>query len=311
VYALEFQHEPVLLNETIKSLEINPDGIYVDGTAGGGGHSSEILKRLNAGRLICIDKDPDAISNLKKRFADHKNVSIIKSDFTQMNEKLKVLGVNKVDGILLDIGVSSHQLDNPERGFSYHNNAELDMRMSKQGISAKDIVNKCELHEISKILKDYGEEKYAYSIAKGIVKERQNKEIETTYQLVDIIKNNVPASYKRGESHPARKTFQAIRIAVNDELQRLSVGMDNAFKLLKPGGVLAIITFHSLEDRIVKQKMLGFCAGCTCPPEFPICVCNKEPQAKLKNKKPIVAGEFELSKNKRSRSAKLRVCTRV
>ncbi len=307
---MTFSHIPVLLNETIDGLDIKENGIYVDGTAGGGGHSAEILKRLKDGKLISIDQDPDAIRYVKERFKDNNNSIIVKGNFSDMKELLNARGVYCVDGVMLDIGVSSHQLDTVERGFSFHEDAPLDMRMSQSGTSAEDIVNDYEYADLARIINQYGEEKYASSIAKNIVKARQEKRITTTLQLAEIIKNSVPQKVRR-DSHPARKTFQALRIAVNRELDVLDKGLDDAFELLSRGGRLAVITFHSLEDRIVKQKMASWCTGCTCPKDFPVCVCGNKPKAKLVNKKPIVASDDELSQNVRSRSAKLRVCEKL
>lgn len=307
---MDFNHIPVLLNETLDSLNINENGIYVDGTAGGGGHSEAILKKLTGGRLISIDQDPDALRAISKRLSKYKQSVIVDSNFSKMDEVIKSLKIDKVDGILLDIGVSSYQLDTAERGFSYHNDAPLDMRMSQKGKSAKDLVNELPWQELARIFKIYGEEKFAKKIALAIEKERKIKKIETTLQLAEIIKNSVPA-FARREGHPARQVFQALRIAVNDELNVLEKGLDVAFSILKEGGRLSVITFHSLEDRIVKQKMNSWCIGCTCPPDFPICVCNKKPKAKLLNKKAIIASDEELALNKRSRSAKLRTCIRL
>lgn len=307
---MEFVHKPVLLNETIENLDIKPDGIYIDGTAGGGGHSSEIAKRLENGRLICIDQDPEAILTLHNRFDNDNKVTIYKSNFSEMKEAANKLEIYSVDGILLDIGVSSRQLDTPERGFSYHHDAPLDMRMSKNGTTAADLVNTLPFNELCKILTLYGEEKFAKSIVRAIEQRRAVKPIETTLELAEIVANAYPAKARR-DGHPARKTFQALRIAVNGELDRLSEGLDVAFSLLKNGGRLAVITFHSLEDRIVKQRMAKWCQGCTCPKDFPICVCGNTPSAKLVTKKPIEASNEELEENPRSRSAKLRVCEKI
>lgn len=308
---MDFIHKPVLFNETIEMLDINPQGIYVDGTAGGGGHSEAILKKLTTGKLISIDQDPDAIEVVSQRLSGYKNSIIVESNFSNIDKVLSDLSIDKVDGVLLDIGVSSYQLDNAERGFSYHNDAALDMRMSKSGISAYDLVNDLTLQELTEIISKYGEEKFAKSIAKAIVKKREVSKINSTLQLAEIIKSAVPESVKREHGHPARKTFQALRIAVNDELTNLTHGIDKSFESLKVGGRLVIITFHSLEDRIVKNKMAEFAKGCVCPSDFPICVCNKKPRAKLINKKPIQASEQELEDNKRSRSAKLRGCIKI
>ena len=307
---MEFSHKPVLLNETIKSLDIKPDGIYIDGTAGGGGHSSEILKRLTSGRLICVDQDPDAIQTLVERFSENKNVTVVKSNFADIPKVISDLKIPAPDGILLDIGVSSHQLDTPERGFSYHNDAPLDMRMSQSGTTAADLVNTLSFNELVHILSAYGEEKFAKNIARLIESEREKQPITTTLQLAEIVKEAYPAA-KRRDGHPARKTFQALRIAVNGELDRLSEGLDRAFSSLAIGGRLSVITFHSLEDRMVKQRMLKWCEGCTCPKDFPICVCGKTPSAKLVMRKPVEASENELEENPRSRSAKLRCCEKI
>ena len=298
---MEFNHIPVLLNETIEGLAVRENGIYVDGTAGGGGHSAEILRRLKSGRLISIDQDPDAIQTLTERFKKNENSIIIKGNFADLY---------RVDGVLLDIGVSSHQLDTPERGFSFHEDAPLDMRMSRKGTTAAELVNTLPFEELRRILFEYGEEKYAGSIAKGILAAREQKPIETTLQLAEIVKANVPQRVRR-DGHPARKTFQAIRIAVNDELGVLRRGLEGAFELLGSGGRLAVITFHSLEDRLVKQQMAAWCQGCTCPKDFPVCVCGNKPKAKLVHKKPVCANETELTINPRARSAKLRICEKL
>lgn len=308
---MEFLHKPVLLNETIEALNIKPDGIYVDGTAGGGGHSEEILNRITTGKLIAIDQDPDAILTLKNKFANNSNALIVKNNFSNIREILDNLHIEKVDGVLLDIGVSSYQLDSPERGFSYTKEAPLDMRMSQEGTSAYDIVNDTSLEDLANIIYRYGEEKFSYRIAKKIVASREKEPIQTTTQLAELIKEALPQSEKRKQGHPAKKTFQAIRIAVNDELKVLETGFDESFKSLKVGGRLAIITFHSLEDRIVKQKMASLAKGCICPPDFPVCVCGHKPEAKFINKKPIVASDEELAENRRSKSAKLRACEKL
>lgn len=307
---MEFSHIPVLLNETIKGLNIKQNGIYADGTAGGGGHSNEILNHLTTGKLISIDRDPDAISILTERFKNNENSIIIKGNFADIKEILNHRNVGRLDGVLLDIGVSSYQLDTPSRGFSYHEEALLDMRMSKSGTTAAEIVNTLPMEELRHILQIYGEEKFADSIANGMVRARQEKPIETTLELAEIVKNNVPQRVRR-DGHPARKTFQALRIAVNDELGALAKGLDGAFELLGIGGRLAVITFHSLEDRMVKQKMASWCQGCTCPKDFPVCVCGNKPKAKLVNRKPICANETELKENPRARSAKLRICEKI
>ena len=307
---MDFSHIPVLLDETIEGLDIKENGIYVDGTAGGGGHSGEILKRLTTGKLISIDQDPDAIKALTQKFKNNENSIIVKGNFGNMRDLLELRGVGKVDGVLLDIGVSSHQLDTASRGFSFHEDAPLDMRMSQSGVTAEELVNTLSYEELRKIIAEYGEEKYASSIAKGIVSAREREPITTTLQLAEIVKENVPQKVRR-DGHPARKTFQAIRIAVNDELNVLDKGLNDAFALLGKGGRLAVITFHSLEDRLVKQKMAGWCQGCTCPKDFPVCVCGNKPKARLVNKKPVCANETELIRNPRSRSAKLRICEKI
>lgn len=308
---MEFQHKPVLFSETIDSLNIQPDGVYIDGTAGGGGHSQAIADRLTTGTLLAVDQDPDAIETITRRFQGNPRVVIRRTNFSEIAEVAKSLSLPPVSGVLFDIGVSSHQLDTPERGFSYHTDAPLDMRMSQEGASAKDMVNSLSWQELAQIISRYGEDKNARGIARGIVKARETAPIETTLQLAEIIKASVPAAVRREPGHPARKTFQALRIAVNGELYRLSEGLDAAFSLLKPGGRLAVITFHSLEDRIVKHRMAEWCTGCTCPPDFPVCVCGKKPRAELLYKKGLAPGEKELEENPRSRSARLRVCVKL
>lgn len=307
---MDCYHLPVLLRETIQGLAVKPDGVYVDGTAGGGGHSEAIAQGLTTGRLISIDQDPDAVETVTQRLAVYRCVTVCRANFSQMAEVVRGLGIGGVDGVLMDIGVSSHQLDTPERGFSYHSDAPLDMRMSQEGPSARDLVNTLPWQELARIFSQYGEERFSKRIAQNIVAAREQAPVDTTFQLAEIIKSAYPAAARR-DGHPARKTFQALRIAVNGELDRLSEGLDAAFSLLKPGGRLAVITFHSLEDRMVKQRMASWCQGCTCPPDFPVCVCGKTPSAKLVNRKPIEASQTELEENPRSRSAKLRVCIRL
>lgn len=308
---INFSHISVLLNESVDMLSIKPDGVYVDGTAGGGGHSALILSRLSEkGRLYSIDRDPDAIATVTKRFEGDKRSVVLHGEFADMKNLLLKEGVEKVDGVILDLGVSSHQLDTAERGFSFHEDAPLDMRMSQQGVTAADLVNTLDFKELCRILSSYGEEKYAPSIVKGILKAREEKPIETTLELAEIVKANVPQKVRR-DGHPARKTFQAIRIAVNDEFGQLERGLAAAFELLRPEGRLSVITFHSIEDRIVKQTMASWCVGCTCPKDFPVCVCGNKPKARLINKKPIEADNEELDANKRSRSAKLRGCEKL
>ena len=307
---MEFSHISVLLHEAVDSLNIRPDGVYVDGTAGGGGHSAEILSRLTDGVLYSIDQDPEAIATVTERFKDNPHSVIVQGNFGDMYALLTGRGVAAVDGVLLDIGVSSHQLDDGARGFSYHEDAPLDMRMSMSGPTAADLVNTLDAAALSRILSLYGEEKYAYSIAKGIIRSRELKPIETTLELADIVRDNVPQKARR-DGHPARKTFQAIRIAVNRELEVLEQGLEGAFRLLNPGGRLSVITFHSLEDRIVKQFMKEKAQGCICPGDFPVCVCGRTPQATVVTRKPIVPTDRELDLNPRSRSAKLRVLEKL
>ena len=306
---MEFSHISVLLSESIEGLAVRSDGIYVDGTAGGAGHSRKIAEKLTeGGQLIALDRDPDAVEIASERLAGY-NARVIRSNYSDMRHVLDSLGIDKVDGVLLDLGVSSHQLDTPERGFSYNYDAPLDMRMSQEGISAYDIVNNYTQEQLAKIIFEYGEEKFSRKIAAEIVSRRQAKPVSTTLELADIIKSSVPAKVRR-EKNPCKKTFQAIRIAVNGEFEHLSKGLDAAFYSLKPGGRLAVITFHSLEDRIVKQRFAGWCKGCICPPDFPQCVCGRTPEGKLVNRKPIEAGGDELGQNNRSRSAKLRIIER-
>ena len=306
---MDFKHISVLLEETIESLDIKPEGIYIDGTAGGAGHSREIAKRLTTGRLIALDRDPDAVKTATERLKDY-NATVVHCNFADMKYAADSLGIDTVDGILLDLGVSSYQLDNGDRGFSYKYDAPLDMRMSMNGTTAADLVNNLSADELTKIFRDYGEEKFAYKIACNIVKQREKGKIETTIQLADIIASSYPAAARR-DGNPARKCFQALRIAVNDELGSLERALDTAFDMLREGGVLSIITFHSLEDRIVKQKFKEYTTGCTCPSDFPVCVCGKKPRGKLQFKKPITATEEELAVNQRSRSAKLRAIVKL
>ncbi len=299
-----------MLDECINGLDIKPNGIYIDGTCGGAGHSKEIAKRLTeGGMLIGIDRDPEAVAAASERLAPY-NAKVLKGNFSDMKALAAGEGIPEVDGILLDLGVSSHQLDTLERGFSYHGDAPLDMRMSREGISAKDIVNTYSYEELSRILWEYGEEKFSRRIADNIVKQRENAPIETTGQLADIVCSSYPAKFRR-EKNPCKKTFQAIRIAVNCELDELDRALDDGFDMLKIGGRFCIITFHSLEDRIVKQRFASFCTGCTCPPDFPQCVCGKKPRGKLVNRKPIEASEEELAVNNRSHSAKLRIIEKI
>ena len=302
---MEFNHISVLLNETISALDIKADGIYIDGTAGGAGHSKEIAKKLKNGLLLALDQDPDAVKIATERLYGLP-AKVIRSNFADMDKVAKNEGIDKVDGILLDLGVSSYQLDTAERGFSYHKESRLDMRMSQSGLSAEDVVNDFTAQELSDIFFRFGEEKFSKRIADRIIAERQKARITTTTQLADIIASAYPAAARR-DGHPARKCFQAIRIAVNGELDRLNEVLDIAFDLLKKDGVLAIITFHSLEDRMVKLRFKEYCTGCTCPPDIPVCVCGKTPRGHLLTRKPIEPTDEELKNNPRSRSAKLRV----
>lgn len=305
----EFKHIPVLFNETIDALNVRPDGTYVDCTAGGGGHCAAVAEKLTTGRIIAIDQDPEAIENLNERFKDNSRVTVIHDNFVNIEAILSKLDINGVDGIMADLGVSSHQLDTDERGFSFHKDAPLDMRMSMEGMSAAELVNTASQQELQRIIYTYGEEKFAPSIARNIVKAREIKPIETTFELVDIIKNSMPMKAKR-DSHPARKTFQALRIEVNGELEKLDKALDSMFEVLNPSGRIAIITFHSLEDRMVKKKFNKFCEGCVCPPEFPVCVCGRKPRGKLpfKSKAPT---ENEVGENFRSHSARLRAIEKI
>ena len=306
---MEFAHIPVLLEQCLDGLDIKPDGIYFDGTCGGAGHSREIAKRLTTGRLIGIDRDPDAVAVASERLSGLP-AQVVRGNYSEIKQIADDLGISGADGILLDLGVSSYQLDNTERGFSYHNDAPLDMRMSKEGTSARDIVNEYSKEQLTKILYEYGEEKFAPRIAETIIKRRSEKPVETTTELADIVRDSIPAKFRR-DKNPCKKTFQAIRIAVNCEFDHLDRALDEGFELLKPGGRFCIITFHSLEDRIVKQRFAGWCKGCTCPPDFPVCVCGNKPKGKLVSRKPAEASEEELEANPRSRSAKLRIIEKL
>jgi len=299
-----------MLEECLEGLNIRPDGIYVDGTAGGAGHSSAIAARLGEkGRLIALDRDPDAVAVATERLSVYKNAKVFHRNYSEIRAVLDELDIEYADGILMDLGVSSFQLDEGSRGFSYHSDAPLDMRMSKEGMSAADVVNTYTESELARIIFEYGEEKFSRRIASNIVKARETAPIETTLQLADIIRESVPQKARR-EKNPCKKTFQAIRIAVNGEFEHLSKGLEDAFYSLRAGGRLAVITFHSLEDRLVKQKFAEWCKGCICPPDFPQCVCGHKPQGKLINRKPLEAKEQELERNNRSRSAKLRIIER-
>lgn len=309
----EFHHVSVLLEECLEGLNIRPDGIYVDGTLGGAGHSSQIARQLTTGRLIGIDRDPVALQAAAERLAPYGDrVTLVHSNFCEIETILRDLNLNGVDGILLDLGVSSPQLDDESRGFSYMADAPLDMRMNREdSLSAYDVVNTWSQEELRRILYEYGEERYAPQIAGAICRRREESPIATTLELVDVIRSSMPAAALREKQHPAKRSFQAIRIAVNDELNAVRQVLEAAIPRLNPGGRLAVITFHSLEDRIVKTAMAAAAKGCTCPPSFPVCVCGKKPQVKLITHKPIVAGDDELAVNPRSRSAKLRICEKL
>ena len=306
---MEFKHTSVLLNETIDILDIKPNGIYVDGTVGGAGHSVEIAKRLKDGRLFALDRDIEAVRVATERLKGY-NATVIETNFDCMREALKDYNVFSVDGVLLDLGVSSYQLDNASRGFSYRQDAPLDMRMSNSGITASDIVNTYSAEELTRVFRDYGEERFAAKIARKIVSEREKSPILTTLALADIINSCMPAAARR-EGNPSRRCFQALRIEVNGELESLNKVLDIAFEMLNVGGILAVITFHSLEDRAVKQKFKEFCTGCVCPPDFPVCVCGRKPRGELVSRKPILPGSDEINENSRSRSAKLRAVMKI
>lgn len=299
---MEFVHKSVLFDEAVRALDLSENKIIIDGTAGGGGHTGEIAK--TAKRVIAVDRDPDAIKVLNERLGDRENVTIVHDNYSNIKAIVKRLGIDEIDGLLLDLGVSSFQLDTAERGFSFHKDAPLDMRMSKSGLSARDVVNDYSEEQLADILFRYGEEKFARRIAANIVKIRQDKPIETTFELVDIIKSSLPQKAMR-DGHPARRTFQAIRIEVNAELDVLSSTLDDAFSILSKGGRIAIITFHSLEDRIVKERFNEWCKSCTCPKEFPVCVCGNKPKGKAF--KSIAPSKEELEENPRARSSRLRI----
>lgn len=306
----EFIHKPIMLEECIDGLAIKPDGIYIDGTCGGAGHSKEIAKKLSTGMLYGLDQDPDAVETATQRLLG-LNAKVIQTNFRQAKAALSEFGIEKIDGVLLDLGVSSYQLDTAQRGFSYNADAFLDMRMSKEGETAADLVNNLSVQEITDILREYGEEKFAYGIAKKIVLARQTVPITTTKQLSEIVNSAVPAAIRRKEKNPSRKTFQALRIAVNDELGALQDALEELFDMLSVGGRMCVITFHSLEDRIVKQYFKNLTISCTCPKEFPICVCGGTASGKLITRKPIEARETEQEENRRSRSAKLRIIEKL
>lgn len=304
----KFVHVPVLLEECIDGLNIDANGLYLDGTVGGAGHSREIASRLKDGRLFCLDKDPDALAAATERLKG-LNATVIEGDFRNAAELLPN-GI-ELSGALLDLGVSSHQLDDSERGFSYREDAPLDMRMSQSGKSARDVVNGYELNELTRIFRDYADESNAYIIAKKIVAERALKPIETTAELASIVASALPPAVRRKEKHPAKKVFQAIRIEVNDEMGALAAGIEAIFKMLKTGGRFCIITFHSIEDRLVKTAFADLMRGCTCPPDFPVCVCGNKPKARQITRKPIIASEHECEENRRSHSAKLRIIEKI
>ena len=310
---MEYTHRSVLLDECIEGLNIKPDGIYLDGTLGRAGHSREIVKRLTTGRLICVDRDDAALEAAKTRLADWMDrVTLVHSNFDKVSDILDDLGLKGIDGMLFDLGVSSPQLDDGSRGFSYMADAPLDMRMDRsEGLTAADVVNGYDQNELRRILLQYGEERYAPLIAAAIVRYRSEKPIETTLELVDIIKSAMPGKALREKQHPAKRSFQAIRIAVNDELASVERMIRGAVPKLNKGGRLAVITFHSLEDRIVKTGMAEFAKGCTCPPSFPVCVCGKTPDVKLVSRKPILPTDQEVEENPRARSAKLRVAEKL
>ena len=309
----DYGHVPVLLHECLDALAIRPEGIYVDGTLGRAGHSLEIVKRLTTGRLIGIDRDETAIAAAQERLADYADrVTLVHSNFDRIGDILAELHIDGADGMLFDLGVSSPQLDDAERGFSYMHDAPLDMRMDRSAyLTAREVVNGWSYEELRRILFEYGEERYAPAIARRIVQTREQRPIETTLELVEVIKSAMPPAALREKQHPAKRSFQAIRIAVNGELDALPPMLEAATEHLNPGGRLAVITFHSLEDRIVKTAMASAAKGCTCPPEFPVCVCGKKPQVKLITRKPIVSGAKELEENPRARSAKLRICEKL
>lgn len=310
---IEFSHYSVLLDECLDGLDIKPDGIYVDGTAGGAGHSTQIAKRLDSGRLIAIDQDETAVAVATERLlATGKNTTVVRSNFCEIAKVLKELSIDGIDGLLLDLGVSSYQLDTAERGFSYNADAPLDMRMdNRKALSAYDVVNTYSEQELKKILFEYGEERFAPQIAAAIVRAREKKAIESTRELSDLIKYAIPSSAREGGHHPAKRSFQAIRIEVNCELDVIEPAIRDAVALLNKGGRVAIITFHSLEDRIVKQTFASLASGCTCPKDFPICVCGNKPKVRVVNKKPILPSKKELDENPRSRSAKLRIAEKI
>ncbi len=311
---INFSHRSVLLDECIEALAIKPDGIYVDGTAGGGGHSLEIVKKLTAGgRLIAIDRDDAAIAAATERLREFSDrVTFVRNNFSSIKESVEMLGIDKIDGVLLDLGVSSYQLDTPERGFTHNTDAPLDMRMDRRNeLDAYTVVNTYSADQLKKVIYNYGEDRFAPKIAAAIVKFREKEDIKTTGQLVDIIKSAIPAAAREGGHHPAKRTFQAIRIEVNGELDAIEPTIRDAVEILNPNGRVAIITFHSLEDRIVKQTYADLASGCNCPRSLPVCVCGRKPKVNVITRKPILPSEVELEENPRSRSAKLRVAEKI
>lgn len=305
-----FSHISVLLNEAVDGLNIKPGGVYIDGTTGGGGHSYEIAKRLTDGRLICVDRDPDAIAAAKERLKEFECITFVNDRFSEVKSICNRLEIDRIDGMILDLGVSSYQLDTAERGFSYHMPAPLDMRMSKEGMTAADLVNTLSEQELANIIYKYSDERLSRKIASAIVEARKIAPIETTDVLAQLISDCYPAKLKK-DGHPARRTFQSLRIAVNGEMREAEQGINDCFELLNEGGRISVITFHSIEDRLVKQCFAAFCKGCECPPDFPVCVCGKKPRAQLVNRKPITASKEELEVNSRSRSAKLRILEKL
>ena len=308
---MSFHHIPVLLEQAIAALNIKPEGVYLDGTAGGGGHSLEIAKRLTTGRLICTDKDPQAVAAAATRLELYPRAHVVQRDFADFTGVLDELGVDELDGMLLDLGVSSHQVDTPERGFSYHRDAPLDMRMSSSGPTATQLLSETSEDDLAGIFRRYGEERFAGRIARNIVLARETRPIQTTAQLAEIIRNSIPAPARREGGHPAKRVFQALRIAVNGELDSLRTCLDSAFDRLKTGGRFVVITFHSLEDRMVKQAFAALAKGCECPPDFPICVCGKRPRGKLPGRKPQLPTPEEIATNPRAKSAKLRTIEKL
>lgn len=310
--ATEFMHKSVLLRESIEALAVRPEGVYCDGTAGGGGHSYEIASRLTTGRLVALDRDPDAIAAARARLQPFAgSVTLVQTNFSLMKETFAQLGISQADGIMLDLGVSSHQFDTPARGFSYRSDAPLDMRMAQSGPTAADFLNTAPVQQIARVLREYGEERFASRIAERIVRQRETKPLATTFELAELVKEAIPAAARRQGPHPARRTFQAVRMEVNGELTELSLLLDDALSLLGPGGRLAVITFHSLEDRMVKQRFASWAQGCTCPPDFPVCVCGNKPKARILYRHGVLPSAEELAENPRSRSARLRAVEKL